>query len=418
MSTENNADYLMTAAMNAGIRDPKELANFMGQMQVESGGFKSMNENLHYSGERLLAVFPGRNGMTDIQAADKVAAGGPEAVADAIYGGAWGKRNLGNAEPGDGWTYHGRGYVQLTGRDNYDQVGKALGLDLVHHPELAEDRKVAADIAIYYWQSRVVANKDQLNVTGACHDINGGEKGLHERKVAAQSWETKLMHGYVPGAPENAVHAGTLQLGDDHSDDVRKLQTELTQLGYTGAQGHALKADGNFGADTKHALEAFQHDHHLAVDGKAGPQTLEALHQQQGQTHAAPAPLSLNDQHHPEHAMYEQALDGVHKLDASMGRTPDQQSANLAASLVVAARKEGLKSIDSVVLSEDGSRAFAVQGDIRSPSKEYASLSTAQAVNTPVAQSSAAALAVQAVQPAAVATTAPTLQSTPQAPSL
>lgn len=198
---------------------------------------------------------------------------------------------------------------------------------------------------------------------------------------------------------------------------VHLLQKDLAKFGYTGAEGYAIKADGDFGLNTKHALETFQRDHHLTVDGKAGPRTLAALHQQ-GQTHVVTAPLSLNDQHHPDHAMYEQALDGVHKLDASMGRTPDQQSANLAASLVVASRKEGLKSIDSVVLSEDGSRAFAVQGDIRSPTKEYASVSTAQAVNTPVAQSSAAALAVQAVQPAAVVSPAPTVRPTPQAPSL
>src|ERR1700722_18014116 len=104
MSSENNADYLMQAAMNAGIRDPKELANFMGQMQVESGDFASLNENLNYSGERLLKVFPGRNGLDSIEQADRITAGGPKAVANAIYGGDWGATNLGNTEPGDAWA--------------------------------------------------------------------------------------------------------------------------------------------------------------------------------------------------------------------------------------------------------------------------------------------------------------------------
>src|SRR5579859_6869076 len=154
MSAKANADYLMETATRSGIREPKELANFMGQMQVESGGYTSMNENLHYSGERLLEVFPGRNGMNDIAKANDIAAGGPESVANAIYGGHWGKMNLGNTEPGDGWKYHGRGYVQLTGHDNYARVGKELGLDLVNHPELAEDREIAAKIAVHYWESR------------------------------------------------------------------------------------------------------------------------------------------------------------------------------------------------------------------------------------------------------------------------
>jgi putative chitinase len=417
MPSESNADYLMTSAMNAGIRDPKELANFMGQMQVESGGYKSMDENLHYSGERLLEVFPGRNGLHDAKQADQIVAGGPESVANAIYGGAWGKRNLGNTEPGDGWTYHGRGYVQLTGRDNYAQVGQALGLDLVHHPELAADREIAAKIAIYYWQDRVVANHDQRDVTGACHDINGGEKGLAERKTAAQAWEHKLEHGYVPGAANNPTHTEALKLGD-RGDDVRQLQSELAKLGYTGATGHPIKPDGDFGRDTQHALEAFQRDHHLTVDGKAGPKTLEAL-QPQGQSKSAPAQLSLEDPKNPDHTLYQQALNGVRKIDAELGRAPDQQSANLAAALVVEAKHEGLKQIDDVRLSNDGSRAFAVQGQLQSPIKEYASVETAQAVQTPIAQSSAAAASV----PATNEVSPPSLPNTPQlnpvqAPSL
>jgi putative chitinase len=417
MPTENNADYLMTAAMNAGIRDPKELANFMGQMQVESGGFKSMDENLHYSGDRLLEVFPGRNGLHDVKQADQIVAGGPESVANAIYGGAWGKRNLGNTEPGDGWTFHGRGYVQLTGRDNYAQVGKELGLDLVHHPELAADRDIAAKIAIHYWQDRVVANHDQLDVTGACHDINGGEKGLPERKAAAQAWEHKLEHGYVPGAPNNPTHTEALKLGD-RGDDVHQLQSELAKLGYTGVNGHPIKPDGDFGRDTQHALETFQRDHHLTVDGKAGPQTLDALHQQ-GQSKGAPAPTSLEDPKNPDHGLYQQALDGVHKIDAQLGRASDQQSANLAAALVVVAKQEGLKQIDDVRLSNDGSHAFAVQGQAQSPEKQYASVETAQAVQTSVAQSSVSAASVPTPNevPASSLSQDPQL-NTAQAPTL
>src|SRR5262245_26962014 len=142
MTSRENADYLMKSAQRAGITDPKELANFMGQMQVESNGFGSMDENLRYSGTRLLQVFPGRNGMRTAEQVNAIAAGGPEKVAEAIYGGGWGAKRLGNTQEGDGWKYHGRGYVQLTGRDNYAAAGKALGLDLINHPELAADREI------------------------------------------------------------------------------------------------------------------------------------------------------------------------------------------------------------------------------------------------------------------------------------
>lgn len=81
--SKENGDFVLQAAQSANITDPKELANFMGQMQVESHGFTKMHENLNYSGERLLKVFPGRNGMDTIEKANAVAAGGPEKIAEA-----------------------------------------------------------------------------------------------------------------------------------------------------------------------------------------------------------------------------------------------------------------------------------------------------------------------------------------------
>ncbi|MGO4781692.1 glycoside hydrolase family 19 protein, partial [Lysobacter sp. 2RAB21] len=81
--------------------------------------------------------------------ADAIAAGGQEAVANAIYGGKWGAKNLGNTQEGDGWNFHGRGYVQLTGRSNYAAAGKELGLDFTANPGLAADRDTAAKVAVH-----------------------------------------------------------------------------------------------------------------------------------------------------------------------------------------------------------------------------------------------------------------------------
>lgn len=282
MTSKDNADYLMQAAKNAGVTNSAELANFMGQMQVESGGFARMDENLNYTGKRLLEVFPGRNGMSDISSAERVAEGGPEAVANAIYGGSWGKRNLGNTEPGDGWTYHGRGYVQLTGRDNYERIGREMGLDLVHHPELAAEREVAARIAIHYWQSRVVVHGDQKDVTAACRDINGGTNGLAERKAAATAWQAELSQGHAPDRPERSHDATrndvSLRQGA-HGESVKALQADLARLGYRNSTGAPLAVDGQFGPATLLALRAFQNDHHLAVDGESGSKTRAALDQ-------------------------------------------------------------------------------------------------------------------------------------------
>jgi putative chitinase len=273
MSGKENADYLMQAAMDAGITDRKELANFMGQMQVESGGFTSMEENLHYSGARLLEKFPGRNGIDNIETANRISAGGPEAVGNAIYGAPWG-RSMGNTQPGDGYDYHGRGFVQLTGRNRYAEASQITGLDLVNHPELAAERTNAAAIAVDYWKHSVVPHHAQQDVERATFYINGGHNGLAARRAAAAEWEHKLEQGYVPGGPEpdRALKTGM------HGHDVNRLQTDLSQLGYTDAKGRPLHPDGNFGAGTKSAVEAFQRDHGLKPDGVVGPATGQQLH--------------------------------------------------------------------------------------------------------------------------------------------
>jgi len=188
-----------------------------------------------------------------------------------------------------------------------------------------------------------------------------------------------------PVSADHVQREGTLRL-HDHSQEVRDLQGKLAALGYRGTDGKPLTPDADFGANTKHAVEAFQRDHHLKVDGIAGKNTLSAI------DHAkAPAKGggSLADPQHPGHGMYEQALKSVSDVDAKHGRTTDQQSHNLAGALAHAAHGQGLSRIDHVMLSEDGSRAYAVQGDLNSPFKQIAQVDTAQAVRQPLEQSGA-----------------------------
>lgn len=183
---------------------------------------------------------------------------------------------------------------------------------------------------------------------------------------------------------------------------VTRLQTELNTLGYKDARGQSLQVDGDFGANTRFAVEAFQRDHQLTVDGKVGPQTQGALDQAlktQPAQAAIPRGLLLSDPKNPDHALYEQALTQVKHIDEQMGRPSDEHTQRLAAAAVPAAKAHGLTRIDAIALSEDGSRTFVAQND--SPMKRIAELSTAQAVATPIEQSSAAAQRVQAspVQP-------------------
>jgi peptidoglycan hydrolase-like protein with peptidoglycan-binding domain len=236
-----------------------------------------------------------------------------------------------------------------------------------------------------------------INATGYGHD-KANAKAVESRAERFDEAMGTLKLGPVTNTlSHTSDKLGSVLKQGAHGTAVHDLQADLAKLGYTGSNGKPLKPDGDFGLDTRHAVERFQHDHHLKVDGIAGPKTLEALDHVQAKN-VAP---NLADPKNPDHALYEQALAGVHKLDANLGRTPDQQSDQLAAALVVAAKREGLTKIDNVVLSGDGSHAFAVQGAADSPNRQIAHVQTAQAVNTPIDQSSQALaqLAAKPVEP-------------------
>ena len=221
-------------------------------------------------------------------------------------------------------------------------------------------------------------------------DVNVHRNGADERLLHithpgnVRSQPAGRAPGHAPGhaSGDHVQHAGTLR-EHDHSPQVGALQTQLAQLGYKGADGRPLHPDNDFGANTKSALQAFQRDHGLNPDGIAGAKTMEAMSKA-----TQPAQATLADANHPGHAVFQQALNGVHAVDASQGRTPDKLSENLAASLAAAAHAQGLSRVDHVVLSDDAKRAYAVQGDLSSPFKQIAEVDVARAVGTPVAQSS------------------------------
>lgn len=167
-------------------------------------------------------------------------------------------------------------------------------------------------------------------------------------------------------------------------EQVAVLQGNLAALGVTGTDGGALRPDGAFGPSTQAAVEAFQHAHGLRVDGLAGPTTLDAL---QKAVHFRDATLA--DRDHPGNPLFCQALQGIRLIDAQCGRAPDTLSNNLAGCLAVAARAQGLASIDHVVLGENATRAFAVQGDVRAPTRKIASVNVIIAIAKPLPQSSA-----------------------------
>ncbi|MBF2077980.1 MAG: glycoside hydrolase family 19 protein [Synechococcales cyanobacterium T60_A2020_003] len=99
-----------------------------------------------------------------------------------------GRSDLGNTQPGDGRRYKGRGLIQITGRANYTDVSKALGVDVVRNPTLLSSDELAARSAGWFWQrSGLNALADRDDVVAVTRRINGGTNGLSDRiqKLAA-----------------------------------------------------------------------------------------------------------------------------------------------------------------------------------------------------------------------------------------
>lgn len=278
---------LLKRAIDSGITSPAELSNLMGQTAVESAGFTRNHEDFRYrSADRALSVVGQlRQRHTRDEVAAVLAARDPEATANLFYDG---RTDLGNTTPGDGWRFHGRGVIQLTGRANYETYGRLAGVDLIEHPERAADPEVSADVAVAYWQQRL-KHVDRTDVEAVTRRINGGTNGYDERVEAVAGWATvitpELVEGLRQGTltpddllgreplqasqPAGALTAATLRTGA-HGADVRHLQEQLHDLGYD------VRIDGDFGHATRHAVMDFQHNHDLAADGVAGPRTLDA----------------------------------------------------------------------------------------------------------------------------------------------
>lgn len=204
---------LRSAMAEAGITDPNEQAAFMAQMDHESAGFTRLEENLNYKPEQFLAMYGKRAGISTVEEAQAILSRGPEATAEAMYGGAWGRKNLGNVEPGDAARFTGRGYVQLTGRSNYEAAGKALGIDLVRNPELAKDPATAARIATWYWQSRSGLSEaaKRGDVSAVTKKINGGTNGLADRQAKTEQYLAEARAGGLTVPPEAAPSLAALQ---------------------------------------------------------------------------------------------------------------------------------------------------------------------------------------------------------------
>lgn len=181
---ERWAPVLTETMHNYGIIKPAAQADFLAQLGTESGGFRRTVESMNYTAAGLMATFP-RSRITAEQcqalgrkpSEDTVPLERQRKIANLVYG-----NRYGNTRPDDGWTYRGRGLKQVTFLANYIACGAALGLDLLHHPELLEVDQHAADSAGWFWSANNLGRfVDSGDFVGMTKVINGGTNGLDDR---------------------------------------------------------------------------------------------------------------------------------------------------------------------------------------------------------------------------------------------
>jgi putative chitinase len=161
------------------INTPLRLAHFLAQCGHESGGFRLTKENLNYSAKGLQGIFK-KYFPTEVKAKEYERK--PEKIANLVYGNRMGN---GAESTGDGAKYCGRGYIQLTGKDNYTAFGKAINEDLAVNPQWVAEKYALLSAAWFFNKNKLHIIADEgasdLVVTKVTKRVNGGTIGLPDR---------------------------------------------------------------------------------------------------------------------------------------------------------------------------------------------------------------------------------------------
>jgi putative chitinase len=222
-------------------RKPVRLHFLLAQVGHESGGLTVTEENMSYRAERICEVWPSR--FPTVESARPFARN-PERLANRVYADRMGN---GPESSGDGFRFRGRGYIQITGRDGYRQVGRIAGIDLEAAPERAFAPADALLVACAFWQwKRLNELSDTGDFVAVTRRINGGTVGITDRKA----WLDKVRRVLAepPSAQPSAAEVIAVQ---------RALQTRrFTEVG---------AADGVVGPRTIAAITRFRQENGLPL---------------------------------------------------------------------------------------------------------------------------------------------------------
>jgi putative chitinase len=161
------------------INTPLRLAHFLSQCGHESGGFRATQENLNYSAKGLNSIF---RKYFPTEASAAAYARQPAKIASKVYGNRMGN---GPESTGEGYKFRGRGYIQLTGKENYTAFGKSIGEDIISNPDVVASKYALLSAAWFFSKNGLhrmadEGSSDQV-VTKITKRVNGGTIGLPDR---------------------------------------------------------------------------------------------------------------------------------------------------------------------------------------------------------------------------------------------
>jgi putative chitinase len=170
---------IQAAVSKFELNTPVRLAHFLAQCGHESGGFRATRENLNYSAEGLTKIFP--KYFPTVQVATPFAKQ-PEKIANKVYANRMGN---GDEASGEGFKFRGRGFIQLTGKDNYKALGAAIQQDLIANPDLVASQFPMLSAAWFFHKNGLHRIADEgttdIVVTKITKRVNGGTIGLADR---------------------------------------------------------------------------------------------------------------------------------------------------------------------------------------------------------------------------------------------
>ena len=260
-------DALVDVLPDYGITTERRMAHFISQCAHESNNFRSLEENLNYSVETLLRIFPnhfGPNSRNPVEYASQ-----PEKLANYVYMDQYRSKRgaLGNIHPGDGWRFRGRGLKQLTGRSNYTAFGKTIDMTAEEAASYVGTYAGAVESACWFWDNKNLnAIADTDDVVRMTHAINGGENGLADR-TQRYNHAMRVFGASADAPPQSSsVDFNTVLRVGSNNDTVRAVQSLL-----------GIQADGVFGRGTEAAVKSWQAANGLEADGIVGPATLSRM---------------------------------------------------------------------------------------------------------------------------------------------